>query len=82
MSLSHIFSIFWKFAGTVFSRLITKKAKIVKFTKICQTGKVLTKDGQRGTALKLVVPPYLLKQEKVCLILTNSGSLHVPGTMS
>ena len=37
--------------------------------KICQTVKRLTKDGQRGTILKLVIsPPNLLKQEKFCLI--------------
>ena len=43
-----------------------KPAKIVKYTKIRSTVKILTKDGQRGTILKLVVPPNL--QENVCLI--------------
>ena len=45
-----------------------KPVKIVKFMKICQTGKILTKDGQRETVLELGVPPNLLKKENVCLI--------------
>ena len=30
--------------------------------------KILTKDGQRETLSKLVIPPNLLKEENVCLI--------------
>ena len=48
-----------------------KNAKVVKFTKIHQTFKILTKDGQRRTVLKLVGPRNLLKQENV------SHSAHV-----
>ena len=60
------------FTATIFSRVIPKKtAKIVRFTKIRQSVRNtydVTKDGQRVTVLKLVVPPNLLKQENVCLI--------------
>ena len=51
-----------------------KSAKIVKFSKIPNPGKILTKDGRRATVLKLVDPPNLLKQENVCLIPREGGT--------
>ena len=56
-----------------------KTGKIVKFMKICQTVKILTKDGQRITLLKLVIPPNLLRKENNCLILPPEGPLQARG---
>ena len=46
--------------------------------KIWQTVKILTKDGQRITLLKLVIPPNLLRQENVCLIPPTLGGGGTP----
>ena len=73
--MRRIFSIFRKFAATIFSRVITKKpAKIVRFTKIHQTLRntsYLT--WTKRSRIKLVVPPDLLKEENVCLFIYSQN---------
>ena len=77
ISLRRIFSIFRKFAAIIFNRVITKKlAKLANFLKSAKPVKILIKDGRRGTILKLIIPPNLLKQESVCLIPPTQGWLH------
>ena len=67
--MRRIFSIFRKFAATIFSRVITKKpSKIVKSSKIHLTLLNTYLTWPKRNRVKLAVPPNLLKQENVFLI--------------
>ena len=67
--MRRIFFTHRKITAIIFSLVITKKpSKIVKFTKIHQTLRNTYLTWPKRNQVKLVVPPYLLKQENVCLI--------------